>query len=69
MLWIIFCYSPTPTPIPDLIFEPPDAYDHSLFWFICSRLDFECDPGPMPECSVDDLIGRSFLLPPGDNGE
>ena len=49
--------------------ECPDTGDHSPFWFIHSRFDFEHYPGPIPEFSVDDLIERSFFLPPEDNRE
>ena len=39
--------------------------------FIRSRQD-DADPShikPMPEFDLDDLVGRTFLLPPQENGE
>ena len=41
----------------------------AVLMFLSHMSDFEHDPGHMPEFTVDDLIGRSFLLPPEDNGE
>ena len=61
--------SPTPTSTPNFTFDSSAHTEDSPAWFIKRRSDFEHDPGPIPEFSVQDLNETSFLLTSEDNGE
>ena len=56
-----------PTPVPN---GEKSAQSDTPTVYIKSRHDDGPTPSkPLPELNPDDLVGRTFLLPPGDNGE
>ena len=56
-----------PTPVPN---GEKSAQSDTPTVYIKSRHDDgPTSSKPLPEYNPDDLVGRTFLLPPGDNGE
>ena len=55
-----------PTPAPN---GEKSAQSDKPTIYIKSRHDGPTSSKPLPEFNPDDLVGRTFLLPPGDNGE
>ena len=56
-----------PTPVPNG--EKPAPSDTPTVYIKSRHDDGPTSSKPLPEFNPEDLVGRTFLLPPGDNGE
>ena len=57
----------TQTPVPNG--EKSAQSDTPTVYIKSSHDDGPTSSKPLPEFNTDDLVGKTFLLPPGDNGE